>query len=258
MTEKERYLYRKKQGLCVKCGKEKNIPNVLCENCLEMQAKNRKEIKQRFVEKRIANKICVDCGKPNDSENNKYYCKACSEKKRKSNRETYRAYQDNKVCPMCKVNNLVGDEKICIECNLKSAERQEKLRQDNPDYYNDISRISNQKLRTKRKENGLCVGCGNKLSDFRYSNCARCREKNSQKKRIQYIPKTTGRTIQGLCINCEKPVKDGYKVCEYHYQILCDLAHSSKTNNARKENARKYGWSKGRTRMKEQEIEKAV
>lgn len=245
MTGKERYDYRKENGLCVKCGKEKHIPNVLCESCLEKQAKSRKEIKARFIERRISNKICVDCGKPNDSENSKYYCKACNEKRNKSSKETYKAYQKNKVCPMCRINKLFGDEKICVECRVKDLERHEKLRKEKSEHYNNVSKISNRKLRTNRKINGLCVRCGNKLNDLRYSNCEMCRQKENTKKRIQYIPKVTGKTIEGLCINCSNPVKEGYKVCEHHYQILCDMSHSEKASNFRKEQSKKYWKNRG-------------
>ena len=96
MTDYEWY---KSIGICVQCKKENAAPNrVRCEVCLEQnlstqekrrrvgtyKISDRRLYNKNFREKRKAEGLCIDCGKPICS-NSKCYCIDCSTKAKKRN-----------------------------------------------------------------------------------------------------------------------------------------------------------------------------
>ena len=84
-------------------------------------------------------------------------------------------------------------------------------------------------------ERGICTRCRKRKADYGYKTCGICREKIRNYKRIKYgKPDRSERYEQGLCYFCNSPVKDGYKVCEKHYQMNVENSHSQKANEARK------------------------
>ena len=46
-------------------------------------------------------------------------------------------------------------------------------------------------------------------------------------------PSRAERHTKGLCYFCDKPIKQGYKVCEEHYQRNVDMSRAENTRRAR-------------------------
>lgn len=182
-----------------------------------------------YFKQRVANGLCGACGKPNDR-TDKTTCLACSQKRSKDIVEERKFYIANGVCPRCHKNSLVGSEKVCIECkahatNLVEAKRHSS--QENIDNYNDYMANYQRQMYAQRKEQGICTRCGKrKITDKRYVTCEMCRHKLSDNRRIK-ANKETGndRVAKGLCYWCGEPQKDGYKICEKHYQMNVEKAH---------------------------------
>lgn len=88
----------------------------------------------------------------------------------------------------------------------------------------------------KRIKLGICTRCGKREADAGYKTCGICRVKTRNYKRLKYgKPNRSERYKQGLCYFCDNPIKDGYKVCEKHYQMNVEKSNSSKAKDARKE-----------------------
>ena len=182
-----------------------------------------------YFKKRVANGLCGRCGKPNDREN-KTTCLECSQKRVKEILEERKYYVDNGVCPRCHKNSLFGSEKVCLECkahatNIIQIKRHSS--QENIDKYNSYMSDYQKQKYAERKEQGICTRCGKrKISDKRYVTCEICRQKIADSRRIK-ANKETGndRVAKGLCYWCGEPQKQGYKVCEKHYQMNVEKAH---------------------------------
>lgn len=172
----------------------------------------------------LENGLCVSCHKPSDT--GKQYCSACAEKNRKQNAEQREFYIANGICPVCRTNNLVGEEKTCAECRAKRAER---------DKNRNKSEWSIQKAEQRRRRisNGLCIVCGKPLNEEKHSTCASCREKRRDKYNILYGKDRSNRSVRGQCYICgSRDLVDGQKLC-----ILCykrTVKNTKKMNEARK------------------------
>lgn len=87
--QKREYLRRKKQGLCVRCGKNKAIEGkTRCEKCREKENENNKL--DYYFAKSL--NLCPKCGKI--PEIGHIYCKECMEYKRKYNMRKYQKNSD--------------------------------------------------------------------------------------------------------------------------------------------------------------------
>ena len=110
MTDKERYNYRKRNGLCCRCGKPKgNVSTTRCDMC--------KQDEEKTIEYYKKHHICIDC-RTNDALPNRCCCYECQSKRL----ETYRKTKDNKT------------EEEKIEKNKQSNERRKervKFRKEN-------------------------------------------------------------------------------------------------------------------------------
>ena len=104
---------------------------------------------------------------------------------------------------------------------------------DRESYNNSISSY-HKSLYDRRKEQGLCPVCGKTNKEKRYVTCNNCRNKKNSRTK----PKTLKdeREKGGLCIWCDRPVKDGYKICEIHYQMNCEKAKKANRDYLRKSN----------------------
>ena len=191
------------------------------------------ENQRRFIEKRKENGLCVDCGKPLDRDGIR--CVECRKRLNRETMETRHWYQDNHICPRCRKNSIMGDEKNCPECRAKATNGTAALRDRDRESYNAKQRILHKSIYQKRKEKGLCVRCGKRNADYGYFTCGICRDKGRTAKRIRYgKPDREDRYLQGLCYFCDNPVKPGYKVCEEHYQRNVENANSQGAKDARK------------------------
>lgn len=174
---------------------------------------------QRLIDKRREQNLCQNCGKPLDRDG--FYCIQCRKGITDYNTETRHFFQSIGICPRCKKNKLYGDEKNCPECaanqyinTMRSRARLGK------EHYNKTHAEWAKQEYQRRSENGICTRCGKRNAMKPYKTCGICTAKERERKRTKYgKPDRSERYKQGLCYFCDNPVKDGYKVCEKHYQM---------------------------------------
>ena len=191
---------------------------------------------QRFIERRKAQGLCLKCGKPLDRDG--AYCIECRKKITNENNDTRHFMQNIGICPRCQKVRLYGDEKVCPECNAYAYEHimQSRETEEGRLHYNETHAKWARNEYQRRIEQGICVRCGKRNADCGYKTCGICRAKTRNYKRIKYgKPDRSERYKQGLCYFCDNPIKDGYKVCEKHYQMNVEKANSNKAKDVRKE-----------------------
>ena len=190
---------------------------------------------ERLIERRKERGLCIMCGNPLDRDG--VHCIKCRGILNKSQNETRKWYKENGICPRCRKNNLFGNEKVCPECSAKDCEyamrKRERL---GKECYNLKQSELHKNQHHKRIELGICTRCGKREADSGYKTCEICRAKTRNYKRTKYgKPDRSERYRQGLCYFCDNEIKDGYKLCEKHYQMNIEKANSSKAKDARKE-----------------------
>ena len=190
---------------------------------------------QRFIARRKEQGLCLKCGNPLDREGT--YCAECRKIINEEVQETRHWYQNHGICPQCRNNNLFGDEKVCPECSAKAYEYAMRSRERlGKEHYNLQQAELHKNQHHKRIKLGICTRCGKREADAGYKTCGICRVKTRNYKRLKYgKPSRSERYKQGLCYFCDNPIKDGYKVCEKHYQMNVEKSNSSKAKEARKE-----------------------
>ena len=190
---------------------------------------------QRFIARRKEQGLCLKCGNPLDRGGT--YCTECRKIINEDLQKTRNWYQTHGICPRCGKNDLFGDEKVCPECSAKGYSLAMKSRERlGKEHYNKNHAEWSKKEHHRRIEQGICTRCGKRNADYGYKTCGICREKTRNFKRIKYgKPDRNERYKQGLCYFCDNPIKNGYKVCEKHYQMNVEKANSNKAKDARKE-----------------------
>lgn len=143
-------------------------------------------------------------------------------------------YLSHGICPHCGRNDLQKRYKLCLECRMKDNERQrKKVRTDEQRKKNADAQ---KRLTAKRKADGICVRCGKRKVDGKYTHCAVCRAKKAAKQR-EYNRKQGMIPIElrgeGYCSRCYKPIENG-KLCTECYEYLVQQAAymRSKQDNA--------------------------
>lgn len=195
-------------------------------------ALTQQEINKNFIKQRKEAGLCVLCGKKLDRKGIR--CIACNEEMNKYHRETWAWRLEHKICPRCGKNDLFGDEKMCPECLAKAynicAKSKEKL---GKKHCNEIARKSTNNIRQKRKEAGLCPRCGKRKPENGFATCNVCRQKARDYMRVKHgYCSNVSRFERGICRFCDSPLKDGYKVCEKHYQISIEKLDNDKRKEA--------------------------
>lgn len=188
---------------------------------------------QRFIERRKEQGLCLKCGNPLDRDGT--YCVQCRKIITDQNTETRHFMQSIGICPRCQKNKLYGDEKQCPECSangysltMRSRERLGR------EHYNSVHREWSRNNHQKRIELGICTRCGKRKPDNGYKTCGLCRDKDRKRKEKNNKPDRRERYKNGLCYFCDNPIKDGYKVCERHYQMNIEKLKNPAVENARK------------------------
>ena len=175
--------------------------------------------------------LCVDCRKSLDRRGIR--CSDCNNKHNIHVKERREWYQSAGICPRCGKNPILGDEKACPECNSYAYSINIRINQDKK---NKSHAEYSRKVYAERKAQGICTRCGKRKADHGYAMCSICRIKDRNRQRIAYgKPDRRERYLSGLCFFCDNPIKDGYKVCEKHYQMNVEKARSSNANKARME-----------------------
>lgn len=193
---------------------------------------DKKERNHMYYEKAKEKGVCWNCGNKKDRDG--YYCSECLRKRRENEKEARKFYLSIGICPICRKNRILGDEKSCFECRAKEAERGARNRKIAT---NDTKiRINDYKKRvySKRLEDGMCPGCGKKPDNKNFKLCSMCRAKKRDSKRIRVgnHPREE-RYKRGICYFCDNPVEKGYKVCEKHHQMNIEKSRGQKAREAR-------------------------
>ena len=156
--------------------------------------------------------LCVSCHQPSDT--GKRYCTTCAEKNRQRNIEQREAYIDKGICPVCRTNNLIGEEKTCAECKAKQAERNSKRSVQKIYYYN-------AERRKRLKAQNCCVSCGVPIDIAGHTLCSKCREKRRNDYAKTEAIDRPHRLDRGRCYICgSKDLMDGQKLCRLCYKRL--------------------------------------
>ena len=186
---------------------------------------------QRLINKRKEQGLCLNCGKPLDRDGT--YCIECRKRITDENNITRHFMQSIGICPRCQKVRLYGDEKVCPECNAYSYAKimQARATEEGRLHYNEIHAKWARNEHQRRIEQGICTRCGKREPDNGFKTCGICRAKT--RKRKEKKPDRRERHKIGLCYFCDNPIKDGYKVCEKHYQMNLEKSHSQKANEAR-------------------------
>lgn len=154
---------------------------------------------------------------------------------KESKREIRAYYRSIKLCPECKTNKLFGDEKTCIECRAESANKKLEYNRENRELVNANQRRTSKIRYENDLANGICYRCRKRKALEGQGRCGICRERDNERRRAKnYKPyKRKERYLQGLCYFCDNEIKDGYKVCEKHYQMCCEnQKKSSRDSNS--------------------------
>lgn len=190
---------------------------------------------KRLLETRKANGLCIDCGNALDRDGVR--CVKCNTKHNKEGKADRKWYRENGICPRCRKNIILGTENVCPECSAYAYEitmnSRERL---GKEHYNKVHKDWSKRTHHEMIDRGICTRCRKRKADYGYKTCGVCREKIRNYKRIKYgKPDRSERYKQGLCYFCDNPIKDGYKVCEKHYNMNVEKANSGNANDARKE-----------------------
>lgn len=187
------------------------------------------------------NGICVRCKKRKAVEG-KCRCNSCREKQRIYVNETRKFLQENvRICPRCKKNRLYGEEKVCLECGAYEYKvTMESRKRKGREHYNKLHADWERREHKKRIENGICTRCGKRKADNGFKTCGICRAKNREQKRKNRTTENRNeRYERGVCYFCENPIKEGYKVCEKHYEMNLKKLQHPNCQVAREEIKRK-------------------
>lgn len=182
--------------------------------------------------------LCTSCYKPNDRIG-KTMCSKCLELKRVYELENRQFAREHGICSRCKKNKVFGQEKHCPECRAERANYTAKYIKENPEKHKEWAKKAYSTKKQKALEQHLCSRCLTPLSEgYTYKTCLKCRAKMAEWRRTKH-PEQDNK-IQywkdnGLCSYCGEPVKQGYKVCDEHYQHLVDISHSEKAVAHRQE-----------------------
>lgn len=217
---KERYRYRKSQGLCTSCGKEKAEEGYTkCHNCRIIAAKYMK--KRRFT--------IQDYDKKSDKQ-----------------KESYRKCKEQGICVVCKKAPAVVGVR-CESCAEKKRISAKKCSSDKKYLYEEAAilpehkpALSPKELRQQRIANKICTRCGKRYAlPFRHS-CYEClmkltnlRKKNlasktpaeleeMRKKNIAYQKEYARKRREvGICAKCGKrPINHSYSTA---YCMECSI-----------------------------------
>lgn len=140
---------------------------------------------KKLYERRKANGQCMKCGAMKDRDG--HYCSVCLEKRNDYVRKTRKLLREIGICPQCQKNSLIGEQKICLECLARQAERRAKHKQI---FTEEQKKKRNQVAKKRyqdRVEKGLCTRCGIFKADYGKKKCKICLDKDATAHRLRKI-----------------------------------------------------------------------
>ena len=206
--------------------------------------------------RRKAAGLCVECGKPLDRIG--AYCVKCCKAHTEDSIQQKHWYADNGICPTCRINKLMGTERHCPECRARESEWKLKKRESDRENTNKQHAEWAKTKYAERVEKGICTRCGKRPAKDGTRTCVYCTEKTNayhRRKRAEKRLNAQERYEKGICRFCDKPVKEGYKLCEHHYQL--NLINSAKADRS-EYNKRQYQISQRRRAANDNEERQSV
>lgn len=148
------------------------------------------------------------------------------------NKEEYSFLKSIGLCPVCKRKNYSKRYVVCVDCREERAKYYKEKYKSEECKQKKLS--SDMKRYNENKKNGICVSCGKNNAESGMVRCHICLEKNKIRNRKAYNKKV-GMTQQDkndnrICIRCNNPVYNDFKLCKEHYDAL----------NSRNFKAKKY------------------
>ncbi len=165
----------------------------------------------------LENGLCISCHKPSDT--GKQYCSECARRNRERNAEQREFYLSKGICPVCRKNDLISDEKTCAECKAKRVGRDQKYYAENVLSLN----AERRKRRRKMREENRCVNCGRILdaSSRQHSTCILCREKRRNDYAKSKSKDRNKRPSKSMCYICgSADLVDGKNICTLCYHRI--------------------------------------
>ena len=188
-----------------------------------------------YFKRRVSQGLCGNCGNPNDRPD-RTTCTSCKDKQVAEEMNNRIWFKEHGICPRCHKAPIMGYEKVCVECKAYSTNRILKKRENNKEKYNEYMSNYQREQTRKRRELGICTRCGKNKTDGVHAMCAICRTKKQTG--TNGTDNGKQRVKNGLCYWCGQPVKQGYKVCEKHYQMNIQKLDNDKTREAREKIAK--------------------
>ena len=137
---------------------------------------------KKLYERRKADGVCTECGNEKDREG--FYCKSCLEKHKRYTNETRHFWASVGICPQCGKRELIGTQKICLECLAYQAE----YRANHKQVLTEEQRIRKNEVARKRYqdrvEKGVCTHCGKFKADYGKKKCKICLDKDATVHRL--------------------------------------------------------------------------
>lgn len=188
------YWTRKKNGLCVRCGRE---------DAYTMGGRS----------------LCFDCAKKDAAK------KRNPEEKKLENewrRKRYSVRRKAGLCTRCGREDAytMAGRSLCSDCAEQEAARKRKRREKDPE----AKRLSDKRLREKRRKEGLCLWCGKPIAHGNYL-CERCKRNDKVRRHERRIAAGINwpRGDNGICWQCNmEPVIPGKKLCPACYEKALD------------------------------------
>jgi hypothetical protein len=147
-------------------------------------------------------------------------------------KSNYKFLKSRRICTKCGKRKAVNNVTYCEYCLEKDVIKNAKYREKNRETLRQKNKERMKNLRDKRKQNGECTDCGNKLNLLldgkNVAKCKKCRtyHKNYIAKRRseiekEYITKEE-RVKAKLCLYCNSKAIENKKLCEKHFNIALE------------------------------------
>lgn len=151
----------------------------------------------------------------------------------------YEWYKANGICIQCLRYNAAPGKVRCEVCLAKNAENARKYRAKKQS----VSQAERaRKLREIRKEQGLCIWCGNPRSSYSSVFCVDCRIKNQRRNDAKKSGiDRSERPRYGMCYRCGKQIQLGNKLCtECKEQSIANLPENTRIPSWKMDNKRVF------------------
>ena len=130
--------------------------------------------------------VCKKCKKVSDRQG--YYCSECLEKHNKYQRETGKFMRLIGICPHCRKNEIVGDEKLCVSCSAYYYARNRKILKEETAEHRLVRlermRKSKKRLYAQHSADGICTRCGKRKAEPLKKKCRICLDKDAISARL--------------------------------------------------------------------------